>query len=70
MDLYYEETLPTKTGQLMFAMEYLPGQYDRSDYTAKGSTAYAGKAIVKAPGLILLDGEISPAELDKIRGTV
>jgi phosphoribosylformylglycinamidine synthase len=70
VDLYYEETLPTKTGQLMFAMEYLPGQYDqRADSAAKGIQllTLGEKPIVKTARLILLDGEISPAELDKIK---
>ena len=72
VDLYYEETLPTKTGQLMFAMEYLPVSMIRElILRLRGFSCLRwGKAHSKDSQAHSAGWRIGPAELDKIKITV
>lgn len=70
VDKIYEEELPVKENNKIFVMEYLPGQYDqRSDSACQciqilteGEVAEVASAKV-----IILDGEISEEDFNKIK---
>ncbi|WP_097026399.1 phosphoribosylformylglycinamidine synthase [Clostridium peptidivorans] len=70
VDKIYEEELPVKENSKIFAMEYLPGQYDqRSDSACQciqilteGEVAEVASAKV-----IIIDGEISEEDFAKIK---
>ncbi|MHB9094722.1 MAG: phosphoribosylformylglycinamidine synthase, partial [Eubacteriales bacterium] len=71
VDYVYDETLPTAAGDRLFAMEYLPGQYDqRADSAAQCVQILAQKDrpnIISAK-VIVLKGTISDSEFEKIKG--
>ncbi len=70
VDRLYEEELPVEDGQLVFAMEYLPGQYDqREDFAEQciQTITCRERPVVKAAKLVLLEGDISPKEFEQIK---
>jgi len=70
VDRLYEEDLPIDPGHLVFAIEYLPGQYDqRADSAAQCMQiiTHKDKPVVKAAKLIILEGDISQEEFQKIK---
>ncbi|MDO4485495.1 MAG: phosphoribosylformylglycinamidine synthase [Bacillota bacterium] len=71
IDVVYEETMPEDLGSaIFFAVEYLPGQYDqRADSAAqciKLMNAEA-EAIVKFARVIILEGNLSPQQVETIK---
>jgi phosphoribosylformylglycinamidine synthase len=70
VDKIYEEELPISEESKVFAMEYLPGQYDqRSDSAIQCIQILTeGKtAVVSSAKVIAIDGEISEEALIKIK---
>lgn len=72
VDIVYEETMPEDVcSAIYFAVEYLPGQYDqRADSAAQciqlmNSSAHAA---VKFARVIVLQGSLTEAEVDSVRG--
>ncbi len=69
-DIVYEETLPVESGWRVFAMEYLPGQYDQRGDSAEQCTqllTQKERCKVLTARVIVLNGDISDAELKKIQ---
>ncbi len=70
VDYVYDETLPTKEQDRVFAVEYLPGQYDqRGDWAAQGLQVLTQRerlAILTAK-VIVLEGNITEEEFQKIK---
>ncbi|MBU3159120.1 phosphoribosylformylglycinamidine synthase [Clostridium frigoris] len=70
VDDVYDEELEMKDYNTIFAIEFLPGQYDqRADSAAQciQILTQEDKHIVKTARLILLKGNVSISELDKIK---
>ena len=70
VDVVYEETLPLTSGQRVFAMEYLPGQYDqRADSAAQCVQVLTQQERPKilTARILILAGEISDDEFSRIR---
>ena len=71
IDTIYEENLPADVNELVhFAVEYLPGQYDqRADSAAQCIKLMNGKAdaTVKFARVYVLEGDISPEQVDMLR---
>ena len=68
-DVVYEETLPVEAGWRIFAMEYLPGQYDQRGDSAEQCTqllTQKERCKVLTARVIVLKGEITDEELRKI----
>ncbi len=74
VDLIYEENIPYKDKELkMFAWEYLPGQYDqRADSAAQAIQliTHQERPKVKTAKVILLYGDITEEELNKIKAYI
>jgi len=69
-DLVYDEEYTVEDGNLIFAVEYLPGQYDqRADSAAQCMQILTQKEkpVIRAARLIVLKGEISDEEFNKIK---
>lgn len=70
VDNVYDEELPVKPNEMMFAIEYLPGQYDqRADSAAQCIQILTQKdrPDVVSAKVILLQGAVSEEELAKIK---
>nr|WP_320415601.1 phosphoribosylformylglycinamidine synthase [Candidatus Contubernalis alkalaceticus] len=70
VDLAYDEELPISPKEKVFAVEYLPGQFDqRADSAAQCIQILTQKhqPLVQTAQLIVLQGEISPDEFTKIK---
>ena len=70
VDVVYEETLPVFPNSRMFAVEYLPGQYDQRADSASECYALltAGERIeVKTAKVIILKGNLKEEEVQKIK---
>ncbi|MBU3112600.1 phosphoribosylformylglycinamidine synthase [Clostridium lacusfryxellense] len=70
VDDIYDEELDIKSGEIMFAIEFLPGQYDqRADSAAQciQILTQMDKHIVKTARIIILSGNITKIELNKIK---
>jgi len=70
VDHVYDEELNIQSYDTIFAIEYLPGQYDqRADSAAQciQILTQKEKPIVKTSKVIILKGEITKSELDKIK---
>ena len=70
VDDVYDEELDMKDYNIIFAIEFLPGQYDqRADSAAQciQILTQEDKHIVKTARLIILKGNITKSELDKIK---
>ncbi len=71
VDNVYDEDLDIQSGDAVFAIEFLPGQYDqRADSAAQciQILTQKDKHIVKTARVIILKGNITNNELDKIKG--
>lgn len=70
VDMVYNEELTVENDETLFAVEYLPGQYDqRADSAMQCIQILAQKehAAVKTAKVIVLKGDISKEELSKIK---
>ena len=70
VDKIYDEELDSCMGDTIFAIEYLPGQYDqRADSAAQCIQILTEneKPVVKTARVIILKGDISESELNKIK---
>ena len=70
VDNVYDEELDIQNGETMFAIEFLPGQYDqRADSAAQciQILTQKDKHIVKTARVIILSGNITKVELSKIK---
>ncbi len=68
-DVIYEETLPVEDGWKVFAMEYLPGQYDQRGDSAEQCVqllTQGERCKVLTARVIALKGDITADELKKI----
>ena len=70
VDLIYEETLPDIENAKIFAVEYLPGQYDqRADSAAQCIQLITGKErpIIQTARVIALIGNISNEDVERVK---
>ncbi|ATD54778.1 phosphoribosylformylglycinamidine synthase [Clostridium chauvoei] len=70
VDNVYENNLELKDGEIAFAVEYLPGQYDqRADSAAECYQILTAedKVEVKSAKVIILNGTINDEEINKIK---
>ena len=70
IDVVYEETMPEDAGSAVFAVEYLPGQYDqRADSAAQCIKLMntEAEAVVKFARTIVLEGDIDGKDLEAIK---
>lgn len=68
-DVIYEETLPVEDGWKVFAMEYLPGQYDQRGDSAEQCVqllTQGERCKVLTARVIALKGNITDEELVKV----
>lgn len=71
VDLVYDETMPLADGERVFAVEYLPGQYDQRADSASQCVqilTHGLRPAVSAAQLIVLQGEIAEKEFEKVKG--
>ena len=69
-DMVYDETLPEAPGARVFAMEYLPGQYDqRADSAAQcvQLLTQGERPRIQSAKVLILMGDISDTEFDKVK---
>ncbi len=69
-DIIFEETLPLEEGWQVFAMEYLPGQYDQRGDSAEQCVqllTQGERCRVLTATVIALKGDITPDELKKVQ---
>lgn len=69
-DIIYEETLPVEDGWKIFAMEYLPGQYDQRGDSAEQCVqllTQGERCKVLTARVIVLKGDITEDELTKVK---
>ncbi|WP_371376462.1 phosphoribosylformylglycinamidine synthase [Sporomusa aerivorans] len=70
VDVVYLEHFPLPAEAKVFAMEYLPGQYDqRADWAAQSVQILTQKEqpVIRTAKVLVLEGELSEADLDKAR---
>lgn len=70
VDVAYDEVLPLASGERVFAIEYLPGQYDqRADSAGQCLQILTQKErpLVRSAKLIVLQGDITEDELTQIK---
>lgn len=70
VDVVYEETCPVAPGDQVFAVEYLPGQYDqRADSAAQCVQIITQQEppLIRTARVIILEGHISPEELAQVK---
>lgn len=70
VDVVFEETLPADEKGNLFAVEYLPGQYDqRADSAAQCIKMMNAEvnAIVKFARVIVLEGELNKEKFEKVK---
>lgn len=70
VDLVYDETLPVTSGERVFAVEYLPGQYDqRADSAAQCIQILTQKdrPEVRTAKVIIIKGAVSDADFQRIK---
>ena len=73
VDLVHEEILPISEDEYAFSYEYLPGQYDqRADSTSQciQLLSESEKLLVKTAKVIVLNGNISSDDINKIKNYV
>lgn len=71
VDMVYEEVLHQNPGEIAFGIEYLPGQFDQRADSAEQCVqilTQKKQCTVKAAKLIVMQGELSEAEIVKIKG--
>ena len=69
-DVVYDETLPVEAGWQVFAMEYLPGQYDqRADSAAQcvQLLTQGERPQVATAKVICLKGDLSPVDFERVQ---
>lgn len=70
LDILYEETLNISSGDRVFAMEYLPGQYDqRADSAAQCIQMLTQKErpLIASAKVIILEGRLSDQDFARIK---
>jgi phosphoribosylformylglycinamidine synthase len=70
VDIVYEESVPLQSTETLFAVEYLPGQYDqRADSAAQciQLLTHGNRPVVAAAQVIVLDGISDCATIDKVK---
>ena len=70
VDDVYDEILPTKENDRIFAVEYLPGQYDqRADWASQGLQILTQKErlTILTARVIVLEGNITEEDFQKIK---
>lgn len=70
VDYIYEEELPVSDNERIFAVEYLPGQYDqRADSCAQCIQLISGseRPEIRVATVIVIEGKITDKEFDKIK---
>lgn len=70
VDIVYDEEMPVRDNEHVFAIEYLPGQYDqRADWAAQciQILTQQDRPDVASAKVILLEGDLSKTEIDKIK---
>jgi phosphoribosylformylglycinamidine synthase len=70
VDLIYQEEIETQVGEEIFAVEYLPGQYDQRADSAEQCIQILNndeKPAVKVAQLFILKGDLSAEEIEKIK---
>ncbi|KYH28610.1 phosphoribosylformylglycinamidine synthase [Clostridium colicanis] len=70
VDMVYDEKITVKKGEKIFAVEYLPGQYDqRADSAAQCIQILTQnkKPIVRCAKVIIISGDVSSEELESIK---
>ncbi|ADG81689.1 phosphoribosylformylglycinamidine synthase [Thermincola potens] len=70
VDYVYDEALPVDDGDIVFAVEYLPGQYDqRADSAAQCVQILTQKErpVIRSARVIVLKGSISDDEVARIK---
>ena len=73
VDDIYDETLPIRAEDSVFAVEYLPGQYDqRADWAAQCVQILTTKESLKifTASIVILQGAITEADLQKIKAYI
>lgn len=71
-DVIYEETLPVEDGWKVFAMEYLPGQYDQRGDSAEQCVqllTQGERCKVLTARVVAVTGDISDDDLKRLRIT-
>lgn len=71
VDYVYDESLEVDNGDRVFAMEYLPGQYDqRADSAAQCVQILTQKErpVILSAKVIILKGEVSDGDFERIKG--
>ena len=72
-DVIYEETLPVEDGWKVFAMEYLPGQYDQRGDSAEQCVqllTQGERCKVLTARVIALKGDISSSNSQRLKNTL
>ena len=70
VDIIFEENIYLENDEFMFAVEYLPGQYDqRADSAIQciSLIAEGDTSLVKNAKVYILKGNLTPEEIDKIK---
>ena len=70
VDSLYEEKLPISDNEVAFAVEFLPGQYDQRADSASECIGLLGaedRVEVKSAKVIVLEGNLTEDEVDKIK---
>lgn len=70
VDAVFEEQIELAAGTQVFAMEYLPGQYDqRADWAAQSVQILTQKErpAIRTAKVLVLEGKLSPADLAKVK---
>ena len=70
IDMVYEEELPSGLGNTLFAVEYLPGQYDqRADSAAQCIKMMNAEvnAVVKFAKIVVLEGAVNAEEFSAVK---
>lgn len=71
VDNLYEGTLPVNEDEIAFAVEFLPGQYDQRADSASECIGLLGAkepVEVKSAKVIVLKGDLSKEDIEKIKG--
>ena len=70
VDVVYEEELPTFPNSTMFAVEYLPGQYDQTADSAAQCVQLVTqkeRPEIATARVVVLVGDVSAADVEKIK---
>ena len=73
VDIVYEEEIPVNGGEMFFAYEFLPGQYDqRADSAAQciQIIIQGERPDIRVAKVIILSGDISDSDFQKIQNYV